>query len=146
LIRRLLIACLFIGAVVNAVPSVAAVCPHITDLALVEDDLMGSGFEARQERLAQLPSKQLKCRRRPSFLGNAVRAIKSASVELERRDPHLGSALAAAFPKIERDDIVGTMIRSGDSIRFNRAYVLSLNREQLFDHIWQIAASLQSPY
>jgi hypothetical protein len=69
-----------------------------------------------------------------------------ARAELQRREPHLGSALVTAFPRVKRDDIVGTMIRSGDSIRFNRTYVLSLSPEQLLEHMWQIAASLQSPY
>jgi hypothetical protein len=73
-------------------------------------------------------------------------AIESASAELQRRDPHSGSALAAALPRIKRDDIVGTMIRSGDSIRFNQTYVLSLSADQLLDHMWQLAASLQGPY
>jgi len=47
---------------------------------------------------------------------------------------------------MRRDDLVGTMIRSGDSICFNRTYVLSLGPEQLLDHLWQLAVSLETPY
>ena len=37
------------------------------------------------------------------------------------------------------------MIRSG-KIGFNRTYVLSLNPEQLVDHMWQLAVSLQTRF
>ena len=146
MIRRLLIACLFIGALGNAFPSAAQISPQTTSLSFIEDDLVGMGCEARPQRPTWLPAKRLGCRRPSSRLGNAVAAIGMASAELLRREPHLGSALTAALPRLRRDDVVGTMIRSGDSIRFNRTYVLSLSPEQLLDHIWQIAASLQSPY
>ena len=82
-----------------------------------------------------MPSSARETAARSSF-GNAAKAIKAAREELRRREPHLGAALVAAFPRTRRDDIVGTMIRSGDSIRFNRTYVLSLTRDQLLDHMW----------
>ena len=145
-IRRLILAGLFIGAFGNAFPSPAQVLPQSTCLDLLEDDLTGSGYETRQERPTRLPVKRLGCRRPPSRLGDAVAAIGAAGAELQHREPGLGNALAAALPRIQQDDIVGTMIRSGDSIRFNRTYVLSLSPEQLLDHVWQIAVSLQSPY
>jgi hypothetical protein len=146
MIRRLLILCLFLGALGNAFPSAAQIGPHATSLSFIEDDLAGTGCEARQQRPTWLPAKRLGCRRPPSRLDNAAAAIGIARAELQRREPYLGTALTAALPRLRRDDIVGTMIRSGDSIRFNRTYVLSLSPEQLLDHMWQIAASLQSPY
>lgn len=146
MIRRLLITGLFIGALGNAFPSAAQISPQTTNLSFIEDDLAGRGCEARQQRPTWLPAKRLGCRRPPSRLGNAAAAIRMASAELQRREPHLGSALTTALPRLRRDDVVGTIIRSGDGIRFNRTYVLSLSSEQLFDHVWQIAASLQSPY
>jgi len=144
--RRLLIVCLFIGALGNAFPSAAQISPQTTNLSFIEDDLTGRGCEARQQRPTWLPAKRLGCRRPPSRIGNTVTAIGMASAELQRREPHLGGALTTALPRLRRDDVVGTMIRSGDSIRYNRTYVLSLSPEQLIDHMWQIAASLQSPY
>lgn len=145
-IRRLILTGLLIGAFGNAVPSLAQICPQFTGLGLIEDDLTGSGYETRQERPTKLPGKRLGCRRPRSRLGDAVAAIGAAGVELQDREPGLGNVLAEALPRIQRDDIVGTMIRSGNSIRFNRTYVLSLSPEQLLDHMWQIAVSLQSPY
>jgi hypothetical protein len=145
-IRRLILACLFIGAFGNTVPSLAQIRPQSIGLGVVEDDLTGSGYEARQERPTRLPAKRLGYRRPLSRLGDAVAAIGAAGAELQRREPGLGNVLAEALPRIQRDDIVGTMIRSGDSIRFNRTYVLSLSPDQLLDHMWQIAVSLQSPY
>jgi hypothetical protein len=146
MIRRLIITCLFIGAFGNAVPSLAEVRPQSTSFDVIEDDLAGSGCEAKQERPIKLPAKRLGCRHPPSHPGDAVAAIGAAGAELRRREPQLGDALTEALPRIQRDDIVGTMIRSANGIRFNRTYVLSLSPEQLLDHMWQIAVSLQSPY
>ncbi|HEU0217675.1 MAG TPA: hypothetical protein VFQ90_13530 [Stellaceae bacterium] len=146
MIRRFIITCLFIGAFGNAIPSRAEIHPQSTGFNVIEDDLAGSGWEARQERSTRLPAKRLGCRRPPALPGDAVAAIGAAGAELRRREPHLGDALTEALPRLQQDDTVGTMIRSGDGIRFNRTYVLSLSPEQLLDHMWQIAVSLQSPY
>lgn len=134
------------GGIVNAVPSLAEVHPQASDKAPIADDLVGSGLEIRDAQPARLAIKRLRNGHPSPAAGNAAWAIRVARNELRRRDPHLGAALAMAFPRACRDDSVGTMIRSGNTIRFNRAYVLSLNREQLVDHMWQLAVSLQTRF
>lgn len=143
MVRRLAIAFLLIGAFGNAAPSLAEIHPQVTSMSLIEDDLAGSGYETCAEQPSRQTIKRLKDKRP---LDEAVKALMAARAELVRREPSLGGVLAAALPRARRDDVVGTMIRSGDSIFFNRAYVLSLSREQLLDHMWQLAASLESPY
>jgi hypothetical protein len=135
-----------IGAFGNATPSLAEIHPQAADTALIEDDLVGSGVELREQRPPRHALKRLGNGRLRHSFGDAANAIKVARDELRQREPSLGDALIAAFPRTRRDDVVGTMIRSGDSIRFNRTYVLSLSRDQLLDHMWQLAVSLQSPY
>ena len=144
--RRVIMGCLLIGALGNATPSLAEVHPQSADTALIEDDLVGSGYEVRDEEPKRQTIRRLGGKR-PRFPADAAAsALKAARAELLRREPGLGGVFAAAIPRMHRDDVVGTMIRSGDSIRFNQAYVLSLSPEQLFDHMWQLAVSLQSPY
>jgi hypothetical protein len=143
---RAIIACLLVGAFVNATPSFAAFHPQTAISALVEDDLVGSGYETDGAKAHQQAIKRLGSRRPRLRGGEAANVLKSARDELLRREPGLGIALVAAFSRMYRDDAVGTVIRSGDSIRFNRTYVLSLSREELLDHMWQLAVSLQSRY
>lgn len=145
-IRRFLFACTLIGAIGNAVPSLAQVHPQPTGLGVIEDDLVGSGLELRDDRPARLAIKRLGDDDRPEATGNAYRAMRAAQNELRKRDPHLAADLDAAFPLTYRDDTVGTMIRHGSTIRFNRTYVLSLTHDQLVDHLWQLAATLQTVY
>ena len=144
--RSAVIACLLIGAFGNATPSLAAFHPQATICALIEDDLVGSGYETCGAKLYRQAIKRLGSRKPRLSAGEAATVLRTARDELLRREPGLGIALVAAFPRMYRDDAVGTVIRSGDSIRFNRTYVLSLSQEQLLDHMWQLAVSLQSRY
>jgi hypothetical protein len=123
---------LLVGAIGNASPALAEVHPQAADKALIEDDLVGSGFELCEQRPARHALKRLEGSRPRTSFGDAAKAIKAAREELCQCKPGLGAALVAAVPRTRRD--VGTMIRCGDSIRFNRTYVLSLSRDQLFDH------------
>lgn len=144
--RRVVRVCLLIGALGNATPSLAEVHVQVANTAFTEDDLVGSGCEARDEQPRRKAIKRLGCGRRGFRTDAATSVLEAARDELLHREPSLGGALAAALPRIYRDDAVGTMIRSGNSIRFNQTYVLSLSPQQLLDHFWQLAVSLHSPY
>lgn len=144
--RRVVRVCLLIGALGNATPSLAEVQIQVTNAAFIEDDLVGSGYEAPAEQPRRQAIKRLGCKRGGFLTDIATSVLEAVRDELLHREPNLGGALAAALPRIYRDDAVGTMIRSGNSIRFNQTYVLSLSPQQLLDHMWQLAVSLHSPY
>lgn len=141
--RSLVFAFLLIGAFGNAAPSLTAIRPQVASLSVLEDDLAGSGYEARAEQPSRQTIKRLRAKRP---LDAAIAALEAARAQLLHCEPGLADLLAAAFPRMRRNDVVGTMIRSGDSICFNRTYVLSLSPEQLLDHLWQLAVSLETPY
>lgn len=146
IVGRLLKHLLVIASIINASPSLAQLRPEIGAPAVVEDDLMGSGREIPQNT-ANLGARRPPPRRPPEGprAASAIFAIRAARAELLRREPELGTTLALTLPRLRRDDLVGTMVRSANAIRFNPKYVMSLTQSQLLNHIWQLAVSLQTP-
>jgi hypothetical protein len=61
-----------------------------------------------------------------------------------RREPELGAVLYGRLPALRRDDMIGTIARSADAIKFNQAYVMCLSQDELLHHIWQLAISLET--
>ena len=110
--RRFLFGCLLVGALGNATLSLAEVYPQAADKALIKDDLVGSGFEIRDGRPARHAVKRLGNRRPNSVADNAIRAIRAARGELQRRDPHLGAALASRLARIQSIDCERQALRS----------------------------------
>jgi hypothetical protein len=131
------------AAFVNAVPSLAELRPEPGPPALIEDDLMGSGRELQPVEARDSPARRPLARRNST--DRAVGAIRIARAELLRREPALGEALAARLPHLRRDDLIGTIARADNAIRYNAQYVTSLSASQLLEHLWQLAASLESP-
>jgi len=86
MMRRLVFAFLLIGAFENAVPSLAAIRPQVASLALIEDDLTGSGYEARAEQPRWQTIKRLRGKRP---LDAAVAALAAARAQLLHREPGL---------------------------------------------------------
>lgn len=128
-------AILIAGALVAAAPSESSIRPLLTDRLPIDDDLSGWVTDRADPdtRKAEHPS---------VLTARAVRRIAEARLELSRLHPEMGARLLRALPRIEHDDAVGTLIASGDAIRFNRAYVVSLPPGQLFNHILELALAI----
>lgn len=142
--RRSLLYLVVFAAFVNAVPAVQQLCPPRQ--GPVNDELMGSGRETDDELSGARP--KLLATKQPRRLipsDPVKRAILAAERDLRYREPELGALIDLHKPAIRRDDAVGAMIWADNAILFNRAYVASLSRDQLYQHLWQIGAVLTTP-
>lgn len=146
--RRLLLWFVVFASFVNAVPAISQLRPLVQ--APINDELVGSGHEIdvlagpRLIRPAIRSARRTDPRRRP-YTDAAIAAIHAARRQLLVREPVLGLLLSERDPAIERNDVVGTVIWAGNTIMFNRAYVVSLTPLQLYEHVWQLGAVLASP-
>jgi hypothetical protein len=142
---------MLIGGLFNATPSLGELCPMWQEP--VDDEIVGSGREidaGEQQRTARRPGRAsgraTKTGDPPPDTMRAIAAITAARGEVSRSEPDLGLALSREISDVRRDDIVGTMIRDGDTIWFNQAYVMSLSPSELQHHLWQVAVSLAGPW
>jgi len=94
--RHFLIACLPVGAIGKAVPSLAEVHAQAAGTALIEKDLVGSGLEIRNGRPARLAIKHLGDGHSSLLVGSAARAIG-------RHKTNCGSATHTEAPPSRRN-------------------------------------------